>query len=57
MITIINKDVNKNPDEIVLLSTDTKPTNVLNGSIAFEIDTGNFYVFNADGPAWVEIEE
>ncbi len=38
------------------LSTDTKPVeNVQNGSTFLEMDTGDVYIFNADGHAWVKL--
>lgn len=40
--------------ELTCLSTDTKPTNVINGSIATEVDTGDVYFFDEDGEAWVK---
>lgn len=37
------------------LSTDTKPTEtVANGSQLIEIDTGDVYLFNETGSAWVK---
>ena len=36
------------------LSTDTKPTNVGNGSTLKEIDTGKTYMFDAVGKTWYE---
>jgi hypothetical protein len=39
------------------LSTDTKPTNVPNGSTFCEIDTGKGYLFDAAGGTWEEIPE
>jgi hypothetical protein len=53
MITIVNKG----RDEAIVimrgLSTDTKPTNVPNGSEFLEMDTGFVCYFDADGIAWV----
>lgn len=37
------------------LSTDTKPTDVGNGSIYIEIDTGSIYMFDENGKQWKEI--
>lgn len=37
------------------LSTDTKPTNVGNGSILLEMDTGKTYAFDAEGEEWIEV--
>lgn len=42
------------PDEIYCLSTDTQPTNVPNGSICIEMDTGKIYFFDAAGSTWIE---
>lgn len=38
-------------------STDTKPTDVPNGSTFIEIDTGTGYLFNEENSEWVEIPE
>lgn len=40
--------------EITGLSTDSKPTDVVNGSIFVEVDTGKVFFFNEAGSAWVE---
>ena len=41
--------------EVFCLSSDTKPTeNVLTGSAACEVDTGDIYLFNEDSSAWVK---
>ena len=37
------------------LSTDTKPTDVVNGSIFLEIDTGKIYMFSAEDEDWYEM--
>ena len=37
------------------LSTDPKPTNVKNGSIFIEIDTGKGYMFSASNSQWHEV--
>ena len=41
------------------LSTDTKPTetnsNITNGSTFFEMDTGDVYIFNKAGNAWIKL--
>lgn len=34
------------------LSTDTKPTNVPNGSTFLEMDSGDVYIFDADNTQW-----
>lgn len=36
------------------LSTDTKPTNVANGSIMKEIDTAKLYLFDETAKTWRE---
>lgn len=36
------------------LSTDTKPTDVANGSKMIEMDTGKIYMFDADSASWIE---
>jgi hypothetical protein len=54
MITIVNKG----RDEAIVimrgLSTDTKPTNVPNGSEFLEMNTGKTYYFNETAGAWVD---
>lgn len=43
-----------NKCEVFCLSTDTKPTtDIPNGASLTEIDTGNYYLFNESGSAWV----
>ena len=37
------------------LSTDTKPTDVSNGSIYIEINTGKVFMFDAENEQWKEI--
>ena len=41
--------------EMACLSTDTKPTNVWNGSLCLEMDTGKVYAFNGTALEWVEL--
>lgn len=36
------------------LSTDTKPTGVPNGSRFLEMDTGDVYMYDADGSTWIQ---
>lgn len=36
------------------LSTDSKPTDVANGSIMIEINTGKVCIFNEAGSTWVD---
>lgn len=44
----------EDPKEVYGLSTDTKPSNVPNGSIFVEMDTSKLYTFDADGKQWNE---
>ena len=37
------------------LSTDTKPDNAVNGSTYIEIDTGDVYMYDAEGEQWCAI--
>lgn len=37
------------------LSTDTKPTDCINGAAFIEIDTGKVYLFDAVGGEWHEV--
>ncbi len=53
MISMYNKK--DNVVELRGLSTDTKPTDVGNGSIYIEIDTGAMYMFDAQNKEWKEI--
>ena len=39
-------------NDVRLLSTDDKPTDVRNGSTLIEIDTGRRYLFDADSMTW-----
>ena len=45
----------QNVGELVGLSTDTKPTNVVTNTLFLELDTGTFYYF--DGTDWQELGE
>lgn len=60
MLTIEHEDMEKLNGQIVYrvqgkcLSSDTKPTNVANGSMLLEMDTGKVLMFDADGEAWLE---
>lgn len=38
--------------EIACKSTDTKPTNYSNGSMAIEVDTGDIYIFDESTSTW-----
>ena len=40
--------------EIFCLSSDTKPTDVANGSLAIEIDTGKEFRFDAENETWYD---
>ncbi len=42
------------PKEIYGLSTDTKPTDVPNGSVFVEMDTSTLYVFDKDATDWLQ---
>lgn len=42
------------PINIFGLSTDEKPTDVLNGSRYIEMDTGKVYLYDAEGAEWLE---
>lgn len=62
MVTFKTKDFNYNPNgsknrvEGECLSTDTKPTtDIANGSILIEMDTGDIYMFNETAGAWVKV--
>ena len=62
MVTFKTKDFNYNPNgsknrvEGECLSTDTKPTtDIANGSIRIEMDTGDIYMFNETAGAWVKV--
>ena len=63
MITVFKKNAtviidgishNAEVHEVRCLSTDTKPTNVTNGSHCLEIDTGDEYLFNGTANEWEE---
>ena len=45
------------PDLFFGISTDTKPSEVSNGSCFVEIDTSKVYFYNAEGDSWVEWSE
>lgn len=60
MITFKAKDYQdktmKNRVEGECLSTDTKPTtDIANGSILIEMDTGSIYMFDEAGADWLEV--
>lgn len=43
-------------NEYAGLSTDTKPSNVPNGSRFYEIDSGKYYVYDADNDTWYDTD-
>lgn len=47
--------VNGDYREMRGLSTDTKPTNVANGSTFDEMDTGKRYMFDEEANTWQEV--
>lgn len=56
--TLVERTIvgNKNYIEVACLSTDTKPTvNVVTGSLALEVDTGDVYAFDEIGGEWGKI--
>ena len=62
MVTFKTRDFNYNPNgsknrvEGECLSTDTKPTtDIANGSILIEMDTGDIYMFNETAGAWIKV--
>lgn len=58
MITITNvKKVsgNKSLVDIACSSTDTKPTEFMNGSMAIEVDTGDVYIYDEAEAEWNKI--
>ena len=52
MVTIVSAF--NEPKEVYCLSTDSKPTNVPNGSILVEMDTSKIYTFDESGTQWNE---
>lgn len=59
MITIIKDNdgtsVDARRQEICLLSTDTKPTNLANASLALEMNTGKVFIYDAQNTTWIEL--
>ena len=59
MITIIKDNdgtsVDARRQEICLLSTDTKPSNLANASLALEMDTGKVFVYDEANTQWREL--
>lgn len=57
MFNAIRKKNDQYGDVYVCKSTDDKPTTeVGNGDIVIEIDTGKYFIFDADGAAWHETQ-
>lgn len=56
MITYIGRDSVSESKRVDMfgLSTDTKPTNVGNGSTFKEMDTGDIYMFDEENSLWLE---
>ena len=66
MVTIVSKTpdilgakdisrVNKDIVEYMGKSTDTKPTDmIVTGSVFWEIDTGDLYLYDEEGNAWIK---
>lgn len=58
MVTVL-QGFHMGPIDLVGLSTDTKPTDIVdgkpvkNGSTFIEMDTGHVYWFNADAGSWI----
>ena len=52
MVKIVSNG--SNPSEVYLLSKDTKPKGVENGSVCYEIDTGKVFMFDAENKTWIE---
>ena len=61
MISMSREGINiKDKDNAIVevrgLSTDEKPTtNITNGSVYIEIDTGKVYFYDADNKQWNEV--
>ena len=54
--TIIHRDDYNKTYDLRGLSTDTKPTNVPNGSTFIEMNTGKGYLFDEDNSTWHELQ-
>lgn len=53
---VAGSSASKNLVEIACLSTDDKPTeNIVTGSLALEVDTGDIYAFDEAGTQWTKI--
>ena len=56
IVGVANNAVSKNLVEIACLSTDDKPTeNIVTGSLALEVDTGDIYAFDEAGTQWTKM--
>lgn len=42
------------PEDMIGLSTDTKPTDVANASTFYEMDTKKLFMFDAEHRTWIE---
>lgn len=54
MLTVIKRNFGTNLYEIYGLSTDEKPTDVLNASVYYEMDTKKIYLFDEQNKVWLE---
>lgn len=54
MITKVMSGTNPGEFYLVCLSTDSKPTDVPNGTFAIEMDTKKMYAFDEAGDTWYE---
>ena len=54
MITYTHGKSSVDPSELYGLSTDTKPTDVVNASLFYEMDSKKIYLFDAANSLWIE---
>ena len=54
MITYTHGKSSVEPSELYGLSTDAKPTDVVNASLFYEMDTKMIYLFDATNSVWLE---
>ena len=54
MITATTDIHGVQPAELYGLSTDTKPTNVNNASVFYEMDTKKMFLFDEENARWLE---
>jgi hypothetical protein len=54
MITYTHGKSSVDPSELYGLSTDTKPKDVVNASLFYEMDTKKIYLFDATSKVWLE---